>query len=160
MSSRRANRERRKQELRHGRKLVERLKGRKRIHSVEPTAAPQPRPARESMSDVMVEFLDPYLDDVGTLQAFERIVDLGVLAWNAALLDEERIREFLEEFAANPAEDPETRRTVTDLLRSLVERKKAHFAGNRRIIRAFKVRDTGSQFGLTVVSSLEHVPER
>jgi hypothetical protein len=112
------------------------------------------------MSDVMVEFLDPYLDDVGTLQAFERIVDLGVLAWNAALLDEERIREFLEEFAANPAEDPETRRTVTDLLRSLVERKKAHFAGNRRIIRAFKVRDTGSQFGLTVVSSLEHVPER
>ena len=111
---------------------------------------------RVKISEVVNEFIKPYVSDVKDRQDYEKLLSLAMIAWNAALLPQPQ-RELDSMLTQVPEQyAPDLRLTVTEL----IERKQKHFAADRREIMSFRVDDLpdGSWY-LTVASSLEPVPE-
>ena len=110
-------------------------------------------PAGErKMSEVILEFLEPYLGDWETVDQFKEIVGLGVIAWNAALFPGDKRVELLEEMVR--ALPPEARSEMKGLFTELIRRKDTRFASNKRVIFDYQVTMTPSGPHLTVLSSL------
>jgi hypothetical protein len=111
---------------------------------------------RESMSDVLEAFVEPYRDMAETEDAFRKLLTLALVAWNAALLTEDRRQAMIEEtleagFSKAPAAD---RALAMEFVKTMVRRKEEHFPANRRAIVSFKLTDTGDDWHLTVASTL------
>ena len=85
---------------------------------------------------------------------------LGVLAWNAALLLDDRRKVMIDDFISKglPPGSDDLATELRSLINSMVERKLAHFASNRRAIISFELRDTGRDYHLTVASTLGDSP--
>ena len=108
------------------------------------------------MSDVLEEFVEPYDDVANTGDAYRKLLNLGMLAWNAALVPEDQRRAIIDEaieggFSKASASD---RALARELIETLVRRKEEHFATNRRAILSFELTDTRDGFHLTVASTL------
>ena len=79
-----------------------------------------------------------------------------MLAWNAALLPEDKRRAMVDEMlaagfaGASAAVRPEARR----IIEAMIRRKEEHFAANRRAIVSFQLTDRGDDFHLAVASTL------
>ncbi len=91
------------------------------------------------MSDVLEEFLEPYEDMAQTGDAYRKLLNLGMLAWNAALFPEDKRRAMIDDtlgagFSKASASD---RALARELIETLVRRKEEHFATNRRAILSF-----------------------
>jgi hypothetical protein len=111
---------------------------------------------REKMSAVLEEFVEPYRDSASTYDEFRKLLMLGSLAWNAALLPEDKRRAMIEEtleagFSRAGAAD---RAAVREIVERLVRRKLEHFAANKRAIVSFELTDRGDDFHLSVASTL------
>src|SRR5215213_7701798 len=74
----------------------------------------QERRGEEKMSEVLVAFVEPYQAMADTYEGFQRLIALGAIAWNAALLPRAARRELLNETIATdlPDLEPETRREL------------------------------------------------
>jgi hypothetical protein len=111
---------------------------------------------RESMSDVLEAFVEPYRDMAETEDAFRKLLSLALVAWNAALLPEDRRQAMIEEtleagFSKASAAD---RALAIECVKTMVRRKEEHFPAKRRAIVSFKLTDTGDGWHLTVASTL------
>jgi hypothetical protein len=42
----------------------------------------------EKMSEVLEEFIEPYVESATTPEAYDKLIALAIIAWNAALLEE------------------------------------------------------------------------
>jgi hypothetical protein len=115
---------------------------------------------QEKMSDVLEDFIEPYMGSVEDEDAHRKLLSLGVLAWNAALLPEDRRKAMIDDFVSKgfPPGSADLATKLRSLVDSMVERKLAHFASNRRAIISFELKDTGRDFHLTVASTLEDSP--
>src|SRR6516162_3546673 len=51
------------------------------------------------MSEVLLEFISPYRDKAADDAALERLIGLGIMAWNVALLPEAEREKTIDEFA-------------------------------------------------------------
>jgi hypothetical protein len=111
---------------------------------------------REKMSEVLEDFVEPYRDLADTEDAFRKLLNLAVLAWNAALLPEGQRRAMIEETleAGLSRASAADRAQARAFLKTLVRRKDEHFAANRRAIISFELTDTGDGYHLTVASTL------
>jgi hypothetical protein len=113
-------------------------------------------PGREKMSDVLEDFVEPYRDLADTEDAFRKLLNLGMLAWNAALLPGGERRAMIDETlgaALSRASAPD-RAQARVFVEEMVRRKLEHFPGNRRAIISFELTDTGTGFHLAVASTL------
>ena len=91
------------------------------------------------MSDVLGDFIAPVADSADDIEAYERLLSLGVIAWNVALQPEWRREAMIgaaidDEIGWDHVWEREMRR---DLLRRLVARKLECFAACQRPILAF-----------------------
>lgn len=103
------------------------------------------------MSEVMDEFLDPYRDPAGTIDEYRKLLILGIMAWNLALLPEsKRSRMFGELSAGFPAD---ARVVGERIITELIVRKERDFPQHRRMILDFEVIDAGSHWDLSLVST-------
>ncbi len=112
---------------------------------------------QERMSDVLERFLEPFDDDALDYDSYEKLLNMGMLAWNAALLPEDEGREMIDEVFAkafSPASD-EVFNFAWDLIEMMIERKLRFFPDNLRAILSFKLTDMGDGFHLSVVSTLD-----
>lgn len=111
---------------------------------------------REKMSEVLEDFIEPYRDLADSEDTFRKLLLLGTLAWNAALLPEDERRAMIDEIlgAGLPGASEADRAHAGELIEGLVRRKQEHFAANRRAILSFEVTDTGDGFHLSVASTL------
>jgi hypothetical protein len=111
---------------------------------------------REKMSEVLEDFIEPYRELADTEDAFRKLLHLGMLAWNAALLPEGQRRAMIDEMlAAGLARASEADRArARELVEALVRRKEEHFATNRRAIVSFELTDRGDDYHLSVASTL------
>lgn len=111
---------------------------------------------RERMSDVLEDLVEPYREMAVDAESFRKLLSLGVAAWNAALLPEDRRWSMIDELidAAMPAADERDRAGALAIIQSLVRRKLEHFAENRRMIYSFELTDRGDDFHLAVASTL------
>ena len=106
---------------------------------------------QEKMSDVLEEFLDPYIDEAENDDAYRKLIQFGVIAWNAALLEGDAQREAVEKMIEiAPAS---LRRDLRNILLEMIERKQRHFSDNLRTILDYQLTDMGGQWHLSIVST-------
>jgi len=108
------------------------------------------------MSDVLEQFVEPYLRFPRTAEEHRKLLTLATLAWNAALLPpgdcEKMITEVLH--AGLPAAAEQVRAEAKDIVDMLVLRKRLLFADNSRRIINFDFTETADGFHLAVASTL------
>ena len=135
----------------------------------------------ESMSNVMLEFLEPYREFDRDGDMFAKLVGLGTVAWNLALLPEAERSEALEEFAAEmfgsgrlsvvgrcvrwvrtrlglshgDHGETEAHRNFKATVEEMIERKLRKFPSNRRFVLDYQIAGDGSEQKLFVISTLE-----
>ncbi len=114
----------------------------------------------ERMSDVLNEFVKPFLLQANSADEMQMFFSLGVMAWNTTLLPEPEQEAAIDDIIQKmgPASGTE-RSALRLLLTELTLRKKKYFASNRRVIAGFDFRETPDGYHLNVVSSLD-LPER
>ena len=110
----------------------------------------------EKMSDVLNEFIEPYLETVNNISDYKSLVMMSIIAWNASLLPIDKLEVALESmtselFANAPAEIKNDMRSI---INKLITRKNQYFSSIKRFIFDYTARDTGRGYHLSVVSSL------
>ncbi len=159
MSSRRARKDQRKQLQKREpsvglRRSLERgpFAGRKFV------ASP---PGMEKMSDVLEDFVEPYQDSIEGDDAYRKLLTVAVLAWNAALMPEDRQKAMIDDVLSKglPPGSDDLVAGLRSIVEGMVKRKKAHFSSNRRAIISFELTDLGDQYNLSVASTLEDSPD-
>ena len=110
----------------------------------------------EKMSEVLEDFVEPYRELADTDDSFRKLLTLGMLAWNAALLPEDQRWAMIDEmlaagFSRCSKADLAAGREVVEVL---VRRKEEQFAENQRAIISFQLTDTGDGYHLSVASTL------
>jgi hypothetical protein len=108
-------------------------------------------PGEAKMSEVLLEFLDPYSHTWKNEEQFEKLLGAGIIAWNAALYSGSKRTEFLNEMMV--AFPPEVREGMRDILAGMIQRKETYFAANRRMIVDYRVTMTPDGPHLSVLST-------
>jgi hypothetical protein len=111
-------------------------------------------PGLEKMSDVLEEFVDPWMTSAETTDGYRRLLTLGMAAWNAALLPADKRAAFIEELAGNGRIPAEGRPMFRSIIQEMIDRKQAFFSENTRAIVSIELIDAGDEPYLTVASTL------
>jgi DNA-binding transcriptional regulator PaaX len=121
---------------------------------IEPKGAPK-------MSEILQQFVAPYLDNVSTLRRRKALFSLAAIAWNTALATESEKQPILEAFLEKhlPTEDAETQHQVRQMIDELIARKHQHFSDNKYFILDFQITETGQRYDISVASTLLENPE-
>jgi hypothetical protein len=111
---------------------------------------------RERMSEILEEFVEPFRYTAESYDDFHKLLSLAVLAWNAALLPEDKRQAMVDEilaagFARESAAD---RAFARQVIEAMIRRKEEHFAAIRRAILSFELTDRGDDYYLAVAASL------
>ena len=104
------------------------------------------------MSEVLLDFVEPYMESVPTEEKLGKLLTLGIAAWNAALMPPAQREEFIEETAQSFP--PALRSEYRTILEPLIQRKLKHFAANRRAMLNFSLTMEAAGPYVQVVSSL------
>ena len=113
------------------------------------------------MSDVLKQFVAPYLDTVHNLQQCNALLSLAAIAWNAAVMPESeqktRLDTFLEQQFSN--QDAEIQKETKEIITQLIARKNQHFSHIKRLIMDFDVKQSGQRYDISVASTLLENPK-
>jgi hypothetical protein len=134
-----------------GEKLQKRLRDRiggKEVIVVESTDGVK-------MSEVLEEFIAPYMEFAETEESFQKLVTIAVVAWNTSLLPRNEQTKTINDLLQSLP--PETQADAKSIVRELMRRKRNYFGKIRRAIIDFEVTDTRDGFHLTVVSTPENI---
>ena len=103
------------------------------------------------MSEVLEEFVEPYMEFVKTEEAYRKLLTAAVVAWNVMLFPVKDRSSRLDELVVTlPCEVREDGRKI---IKELMERKERFFARYKRMIIDFEVTDTGEDWHLSVMST-------
>ncbi len=152
MASRRPERDARKSD-----RPPKRLFKQRRGPAIPPGSRVVYEPAgREKMSAVLEDFVEPYRELVDIEHGFRNLLNLGMLAWNAALLPEGERQAMIDEMIAAgfTGASRVDRAGARELVEALVRRKQEHFAANRRVIISFELTNRGDDYHLSIASTL------
>jgi arylsulfatase A-like enzyme len=110
-----------------------------------------PQPA-EKMSEVLRDFIEPYIEFADNAEAMRRLITVALVAWNTALLPKAEQAESLKQVSeALPAD------VVDDfyaIVAEMIERKNTLFAEYTRTILDYELTDTGDSYRISVISTL------
>jgi hypothetical protein len=105
------------------------------------------------MSEVLLDFAGPILQDLDD-RDFKAAITFSALCWNLALLRSEDQRTHLNNAISAIAEsDPFKHREIQPFVRMLLDRKKALFADDKRLIVDYKVVEEAAGPRLLVTST-------
>jgi hypothetical protein len=152
MASRRSKKDKRKKD-----RLPKRLFKRERGPVIPPGSRVVYEPTgREKMSEVLEDFIEPYRESADSEDSFRKLLNLGMLAWNVALLPEGERPTVIDEMLRvgfSRAEEADLAQ-AREFVETLVRRKMEQFAANQRAIISFELTDTGDGYHLSVASTL------
>lgn len=109
-------------------------------------------PGVEKMSEVLWDFVDPYLDSAETEDALRKLLTLGMAAWNAAVAGPTKGEELIRDLEQTLP--PEAREHFRVIIDPLIQRKLRYFSDNQRIILDFTLTMQPSGPYLQVASTL------
>lgn len=104
------------------------------------------------MSEVLIDFMSPYLDEVETLHQYKSLVGIAAFAWNAAMMSSEMHAEVLQKITQTVSRS--ARAGIETLFMELLERKQRHFSHIERFIINYQVTDLGDDWHLSVAFAL------
>ena len=111
------------------------------------------------MSKVLEAFVEPYLELADTEHGKAMLFHLAVVAWNAALLPEEKRQTMIDEVLKEGAKQipKKGQRDLKLLLAAMIQRKLSHFAENRRYIVSIELTEMGQDYYLSVASTPDNL---
>ncbi len=108
---------------------------------------------KKKMSEVILDFIEPYLPAAQTLEHYHSLVSVAVIAWNAALfppLERRRmVDSVIDKALSNGAEDMKL------VIQELIRRKDRYFSDNKRIILSYDLAMTNEGPHLSIASTLQ-----
>ncbi len=119
------------------------------------------RPASESkISAVFWKFIEPFKEYANTVQAMEKLVVLGICAWNAGVLPQAERQKLIDGVVQSVLRQAgeEWRADLNYILTSLLKRKEQLFADDPRYIVSYHLEDTGANYHLAMVSTVLDAP--
>ena len=84
------------------------------------------------MSEVLEEFIEPYMGQWKTLDDLSKLLNVAAIAWNMALAPAKERETSIQEMMEKVPSD--ARAGLREVIEEMVRRKLAHFASNRRMI--------------------------
>ncbi len=114
----------------------------------------------EKMSDVLTAYVEPYVGMTDSPETYRKLLQLGTIAWNIALLPSQKRSQALDELLAQlPATIMQDwKQDLRKVIEELIARKDAHFADNHRAIVDFSLEETRDGYHLVVASTLATSP--
>lgn len=115
------------------------------------------RPANESkISAVFLKFIEPFKKYADTDPAMEKLVVLGICAWNAGVVPPAERKKLIDAVMQNVLGQAgeEWRGDLNHILSSLIKRKEQHFANDQRYIVSYLLEFTAETYHLSMVSTL------
>jgi hypothetical protein len=108
------------------------------------------------MSEILPDFVRPFADSVEDVDDFRRLLTLGTLAWNAALVPEPRRQQMIDDVLSKGLgkEKAAFHTPLNEMVSQLVARKLRYFAAYARPIVGFTVEDDGKGYYVQVMSVL------
>ena len=103
------------------------------------------------MSDVLWDFVAPYRLEDMTYEEAEKLITIGIIAWNMSFFDEADREKEVRKFAGGFHDMTDG---ILSIITPLVARKLKYFPQYDRKILNFQLTDTGETFHLSVVSTL------
>lgn len=106
------------------------------------------------MSEVLEDFIKPYLEAIDGYKRQRSFITVAVIAWNLAILPEAARQPVKDGLQSQLDQDglPADQEFLDTLLDELMERKFQYFADNHRLIMDFQFEDAGDQYHLSVAS--------
>jgi hypothetical protein len=119
----------------------------------EDTVVIESPPGQKKMSEVLLDFVEPYSDQWRNEAELRTLLNIATLVWNASLLTGSQREEAIQDMIQ--AVPPEGRVDFRRILDDMIQRKMALFAGNKRAILSFEVSKTPTGPYVSVISSLD-----
>ena len=107
--------------------------------------------SRFKMSEVLLDFIDPYREDTMSQFELRNLIAAGTLAWNTAMLPPESRGKILD--GAIHDAISEGAEEFREILSEMIERKRRYFARFTRFILNYQLTMTPDGPHLTVLSS-------
>lgn len=109
------------------------------------------------MSEVLTDFVEPYIEFTDTEEDYRKLLTLAVMAWNASFLPEKEQQDMIDRILDKgiPTGSEELKAGLKEIVSELIMRKKVYFLEYTRRIIDFEVTDTGTGYHLAVASTLE-----
>ena len=104
------------------------------------------------MSDVLMEFIEPYAEFATTDEEFGKLIPIAVVAWNAAILPPRERQEMIDNII--DAAIPMAKEDAKAIIEEMMKRKEKDFAQNRRMILNYQITKTREGRHLAVVSTM------
>jgi hypothetical protein len=129
-------------------------KGRPRHPALPPGAVVIHSPPGEvKMSEVLLEFLEPYSEYWANEDSMRKLITVGMIAWNAALFSGPKRTSFIDDMVQQVP--PDVRSDMRAILDEMIQRKETHFGGIKRAIISYELGMTPAGPHLSVMSSME-----
>lgn len=108
------------------------------------------------MSEVLEEFVEPYLFEVHGPERRQMVFDMAVVAWNLAIMPEAERKSAMADLFDDLMKNQKAvvRQDLDNLIAEMITRKLELFPNNRRYIVDFQLEGDGDQFHLSVASTL------
>lgn len=116
-------------------------------------------PGEIKMSNALEDVIDPFVEEIETLEAMKNLVGIGAMAWNFALRPAGELKDELPKLIKQFAVDFGDSEMLTDVIHQLIERKQKLFPNVDRYIVSFEVEDVGDGWHLSVASTLSPTNE-
>jgi hypothetical protein len=113
---------------------------------------------QKKMSEVLQDFVEPYTEFAESYEAQQRLFTTAIVAWNLALLTEQKRKETLDEFLKQGAmgKRKQEKQDAEEIITEMIERKLKVFAKYDCFITDFQLRDLGDSYHLSVASVDKH----
>jgi len=133
--------------------LIERVKKSEHLPGTDIIIDP---PNKEKMSEVIKEFVAPFIDACIDNAQIKTLVSLGFVVWNASLFPEKKQKEMLNKIKDSiPILDEEEKNLFyKDIIEPLFKRKKDYFSSNTRMIVDYQFSEHNGVLNFDVVSTL------
>lgn len=114
-------------------------------------------PDVNKMSEVLQEFVAPYVQTTPSISELDNFLKIAVLAWNIALTSPEERQIALDQIFAEmtSSTDQDIVEGLKSLVQELIDRKDCYFGSCQRGITSFDLQDRGDSYFLSVASALE-----
>ncbi len=117
----------------------------------------------KKISEVLIDFIQPLLEDTENNEESIMLVEIGIMAWNMSLLPEEQGKTMLQKMLSSDNEqgmnlfkddDSAAKKEFERLMKKLLKRKLKYFAEEKRFITDFQITENGDNFHLSVASTI------
>ncbi|MFC1714251.1 hypothetical protein ACFL6S_11310 [Candidatus Poribacteria bacterium] len=147
VKKKRGKRKRQRPSSKSHRELLSKLEEQSIIKRQETSDPPD---SNEAMSEVIMEFIKPFMEYADTYKRVRILLIFACLAWNASMLPDDRAEAELEEMLNDPSFSELHGEGVRELLEGLIERRREHFAHHTRPIADYKLTDTEDGITLSI----------